>query len=150
MNKYDKVLEWLYTNDNKFPSKQAWRKEFCKMLKEVLDPEVEESKVFDMKDPINSTQTITPIIIKATKKFKKSYEKYKKYLRPRQCKECSDCGSCVGIPGKIISIDYIDLDPLKSKKEKLIEKLKAGPKNTIPEWETADVIKIIESEMASW
>jgi hypothetical protein len=34
---YTRIIDWLYTNDGKFGSKQEWRKAFVKFLKEVLE-----------------------------------------------------------------------------------------------------------------
>ena len=36
MREYYKILEWLYLNDNKFSSREEWRKNFLKELKKLL------------------------------------------------------------------------------------------------------------------
>lgn len=43
---YSNILEWLYTNDGKYPNKVEWRKEFVIMLRfNVLGIKPEEPKI---------------------------------------------------------------------------------------------------------
>jgi hypothetical protein len=41
----DKIIEWLYVNDGKFPNKNEWRKAFVKFLDEL--EKSEDKKYFD-------------------------------------------------------------------------------------------------------
>ena len=58
----DKIIEWLYINDNKFPNKNEWRENFIDFLTELENKQPSEYQIGY--DPANVTEFGHAILIK--------------------------------------------------------------------------------------